>query len=267
MATFEHNGRMIAYEDRGQGLPLVLLHGFPLDRRVWNAQVKGLSDRCRVIAVDLPGFGESGRLDACTMSSLADDVHALLRHLNALPCVLAGLSMGGYVALAFSKSYAADLCGLALLGSKAEADSTEAKKNRERMIELVRSGGACAICDDMMPKMIAPRTATGDADTLTDLRRIMENCRPDTIEHALRAMRDREDLTEHLRSIAKPALIVVGESDAFISRQLAEFTAAQIPHSKVAVIPGAGHMAPMENPQAVNAALADFVRECQSVPK
>src|SRR4051794_15232486 len=112
MPTQTVNGVTLSYEERGKGLPLVLLHGFPLDGRVWDEQLADLSARCRVVAPDLRGFGRSRSETPFTIESLADDVHALLTAIGALPCVLGGLSMGGYVSLAYAKKYPADLRGL-----------------------------------------------------------------------------------------------------------------------------------------------------------
>src|SRR5688572_5793193 len=113
------NGTTIAYEEKGQDTPLVLLHGFPLDSRIWKEQVASLSDRFRVITPDLRGFGRSKSNEPFTMESLADDVHALLADIGALPAILGGLSMGGYVALAYAKKYPTDLLGLMLIDTKA----------------------------------------------------------------------------------------------------------------------------------------------------
>src|SRR3954471_5470103 len=135
----------LPYTDRGRGAVLVLLHGFPLDRRMWDAQVEKLSDHYRVVAPDLRGFGQSRRSDPFTIESLADDTHLFLEQLAATPCVLAGLSMGGYVALAYAKKYPADLRGLILMDTKAESDTPQAKEGRAKMIELARSSGATAV--------------------------------------------------------------------------------------------------------------------------
>src|SRR5688572_24441063 len=149
---------ILPYTDKGRGEPLVLLHGFPLDRRMWDAQVERLSQKYRVIAPDLRGFGQSRRDDPFTIESLADDIHLFLQQLVALPCVLAGLSMGGYVALAYARKYASDLRGLILIDTKAEADTSEGKQGREKMIQLVQKSGATAVADQMTPKMLAPGT-------------------------------------------------------------------------------------------------------------
>ncbi len=119
---------------------------------MWNAQVDTLSQHYRVIAPDLRGFGQSRRSDAFSIESLADDVALFLEQLSALPCVLAGLSMGGYVSLAYAKKYPKDLRGLILVDTKAEADTPEGKAGRKKMIALVRESGSKAVAEQMMPE-------------------------------------------------------------------------------------------------------------------
>src|SRR3954464_4498109 len=125
MPTFNVNGITTFASERGTGIPLVLIHGFPLNGTMWSAQITALSDAYRVITPDLRGFGQTPSTDAFTMESLADDVHALLAQMNALPCILGGLSMGGYVALAYAKKFANDLRALMLIDTKAEGDSPD----------------------------------------------------------------------------------------------------------------------------------------------
>src|SRR5439155_22981708 len=112
--------------------------------------------------------------DAFTIESLADDVHVFLREIGALPCVLGGLSMGGYSALAYAKKYPSDLRALVLIDTKAEADTPEGKQGREKMIQLVREKGSHAVAEQMMPKMLAPDAATTRPGVASDLRAIME---------------------------------------------------------------------------------------------
>jgi 3-oxoadipate enol-lactonase len=250
---------ILSYTDRGRGDAVVLLHGFPLDRRMWDAQVERLSQQHRVIAPDLRGFGRSGRSDPFTIESLADDVHLFLEQLVAVPCVLAGLSMGGYVALAYAKKYPSDLRGLILVDTKAEADTPQAKEGRAKMIDLVRSSGAAAVAEQMLPKLIAPGTLQSRPDVVRSLRAMMENCPPHTIEYALTAMRDRPDRMGELSSIGVPALVIVGDGDAITPPSVAEAMQKQIPGAKLDVIRGAGHMSPMEQPEQVNRAIERFL--------
>lgn len=259
MATQTTTTTILSYADRGRGDVLVLLHGFPLDYRMWEAQVERLSDRYRVIAPDLRGFGQSRRSDPFTLESLADDIHLFLEQLVALPCVLGGLSMGGYVAQAYAKKYAADLRGLILIDTKAEGDSAEAKSGREKMIELVRSSGPKGVAEAMIPKMLAEGTRENRPEVVRTVRGLMENCPPGTIEYALAALRDRPDLTRDLPSIPVPTLIVVGDEDAITPPSFSELMRDRIPNARLEVIRGAGHLAPLEQPEQVNRAIGQFM--------
>ncbi len=259
MPTIDFDGVGFNYEERGGGTPLVLVHGFPLDGRIWEDQLSALCDRYRVIALDLRGFGRSRAEQPFTMQSLADDVHHVLEKLGALPCVLGGLSMGGYVALAYVSKYPTDLKGLALIDTRCEADTPEGKQNREKMIESVRCAGSEAIANAMMPKMLAPDAQQSRPQLMQRLRTIMEECPPKTIEHALAAMRDRRDYRDRLASIAVPTLIIVGEHDAITPPSVSEFMRKEIPSSELVVVKGAGHMSPMEQPEQVNRAIRQFM--------
>ena len=264
MPTHATNGAQIHYTDHGSGdlPPLVLVHGFPLDSRMWEAQVNALSDTGRrVIVPDLRGFGQSRSDAPFTLESLADDIHGLLAAVGALPCVLAGLSMGGYVALAYAKKYPGDLRGLVLIDTKAEADTAEGKAGREKMIELVRKEGSRAVADQMMPKMLAKDAAQQRPQVAAALRGMMESVSPKTIEHALAAMRDRPDRGGELGAIGVPTLVVVGDGDVITPPDVAEKMAQKIPGARLEVVRGAGHMSPMEQPEQVNRALKSFLEK------
>ena len=250
---------ILPYTDRGRGDPVVFLHGFPLDRRIWDAQAAKLSDHHRVLAPDLRGFGQSRRSDPFTIESLADDTHLFLEQLAASPCVLAGLSMGGYVALAYARKYPEDLRGLILVDTKAEADTPQAKEGRAKMIDLARTSGAKAVAEEMLPKMLSNATQQNRPDVVKTLRAMMGDCSPQAIEYALAAMRDRPDRTPELPGIKTPTLIIVGESDAITPPEVAERMQKAIPGATREVIRGAGHMAPLEQPEQVNRAIERFM--------
>jgi pimeloyl-ACP methyl ester carboxylesterase len=257
------NGTTLSYHERGRGgRNVALLHGFPLDSRMWEAQLAALGDApggCRVVAPDLRGFGQSKSETPFTIESLADDVHALLSAVGALPTVLVGLSMGGYVALAYAKKYPKDLRGLVLVDTKAEGDTPEGKAGRQKMIDLVRKDGSKAVADQMLPKMLSKDAAAQRPQQAQALSRIMESCPPRTIEHALAAMRDRPDRAPELSSIRAPTLVLVGESDAITPPDVSESMAKKVPGAKLVTIRGAGHMSPMEQPEQVNRALRAFL--------
>ena len=257
------NGVSLNYLQRGRGPAVILLHGFPLDNRMWQAQAEALSDRYRVIAPDFRGFGKSMSTDPFAIELLADDVHGLIQSVSAAPAVVAGLSMGGYVALAYVRKYAATLRGLVLLDTKAAADTPEAKEGRGKMIELVRAKGAVAVGDAMQPKLVSPDTVKNKPAIVKRLREMTDKCPPLTVEHALEAMRDRPDLTSLLPTIRTPTLLVVGDADSITPPSVAEEMHQAIPGSQIAVIRGSGHMAPMEQPEQVSAAMRRFLAGLQ----
>jgi pimeloyl-ACP methyl ester carboxylesterase len=265
MPAYDVNGTTMAVSERGDGgtIPLVLLHAFPVDRRMWDAQLTALSNRFRVIAPDFRGFGQSA--DAAngtfTIETLADDVHELLGTFGATPAVVAGCSMGGYVALALAAKYPADLKGLILVDTKAEADTGEAREGRQKMIELVRKSGAAGIAEQMLPKMLAKDAAEKRPNVAKRLRELMESCPPETIAHALAAMRDRPDRSGELAAIQVPTLILVGDGDQVTPPKVAEAMHAKIAGSTLTVISGAGHMTPMEQPELVNRAIREFAEK------
>ncbi len=247
------------YEERGQGMPVVLVHGFPLDRRIWQAQLEGLSDAFRIVVPDLRGFGQSTSDATFTLEALADDLHAFLHQIFAAPCVLGGLSMGGYVVFEHLVKYPTDLCGLMLVDTKCEADTDETKANRLRMANAARSGGARAVADMMEAKMTSPTTCRQNPKVVERLRQIMDSQSPQTLEYASLAMRDRPDYRERLASIACPTLIIVGQDDAFAPPPTAEGMKREIPHSELVEIADAGHLAPMEQPDEVNRTMRRFL--------
>jgi len=259
MPTKTINGAAIFYEDSGKGSPpLVLVHGFPLDSRIFADQATSLSKDRRVIRPDLRGFGQSqSSAPSFSIASLADDLDALLKDIDALPCVLGGLSMGGYIALAFATKYASDLKGLILIDTRSEGDTSDGKAARDKMVASLKQGGSRAIADQMFPKMLAPQNQSTEVGARA--RNIMESQRPETIERALIAMRDREDYTSILPSIVAPTLVLVGENDTIAPPDLAKKLHAAIPNSILQIIPNAGHLSTMEQPQAVTQAIREFL--------
>jgi pimeloyl-ACP methyl ester carboxylesterase len=259
MATRLIHGVDYFYSDRGSGLPVVLLHAFPVDSRIWEAQVADLSAHCHAIAPDFRGFGQSHDNHSFTIETLADDVHALLQEIDGLPCVLAGISMGGYTAMAFARKYWGDLRGLILVDTKAEADTPQQKEGRQKSVELAQAQGASAIADLMIPKLLAEDALQARPGQTQALRKIIETCPVQTIVNALYALRDRPDQSEFIGSIRVPTLIVVGEKDSITPVAVAESMRSRIRGAQLEVIKGAGHLAPFEQPAQVNRAIGRFV--------
>jgi 3-oxoadipate enol-lactonase len=248
----------INYTERGSGAKcVVLVHGFPVDSRMWDRVLTDPPANVRVVAPDLPGFGKSSADRPFTMDSLADDLNQLLSRIGVNKCVIGGFSMGGYVALAYAKKYASTLSGLMLINTRAEADTAEGKEKRNKMIETVRTSGSRAIADAMFPNMLT-KEHQADSSIANPMRQMMESCSPRAIEFALGAMRERVDQTAFLPSIAIPTLIIASEQDAIIPKAAAEAMNQSIPRSRLVMIPDAGHASPVENPQAVDRAIHEF---------
>lgn len=256
------NGIRMAYFERGKahGTTLLLIHGFPLDHRLWTAQLRGLSTGVRVLAPDLRGHGKSGLTPGpLAMAGHADDLAALLDHLGIGRAIVAGLSMGGYVAFAFWRRHRDRVQALALLDTRAEADSAVARAGRDAAAVRARQAGAAAIAEDMLPKLLAP-TSLAAPKIAAAARRMMAGQPVDGIVGALAGLRDREDSRPALPTITVPALVVAGQHDVITPPADAAAMAAEIPGARLVVIPGAGHLSPMENPRAVNAALRGLIR-------
>lgn len=245
------------YDEAGSGPPVVLLHGFPLDRRMWTAQREGLSDRFRVITPDLRGFGESRDETAFTVESLADDLNVFLRTINALPCVLGGLSMGGYVCFAYYRKHAGTVMGLMLINTRPEADPPAVKEHREKTAQQALSQGAEPVVQAMLPRLLSPKSRRPDLITRT--LGILRDCPARTIANASLAMRDRPDSTQLLKSISVPTLIIAGADDPIIAAEIPRQMQANISGARLTMIPGAAHLTPMEQAPQVNRAMREFV--------
>lgn len=249
---------MYCDDSGGTGVPLVLVHGFPLDRTIWSGQMTGLAASARVLAPDLPGFGSSppgGR--APSIDGYADDVRDLLDRLGIDRAVVGGVSMGGYVALAFARRHPERLRGLVLVCTKSGADSPEGRALRDKAADLVRREGTGAIAAQMLPKMLAPGAAHSPA--LAEVDRVMRRQSPEAVIGALAALRDRPDATPGLSSISVPTLVVSGVDDAIIPRSEAALLASRIHGSRLFSIAHAGHLAHLDAPDPFDAAVREFL--------
>jgi len=254
------NGVRLSYSDDGQGPALVFVHGFPLSRGTWQRQVESFRSSHRVLAPDLRGFGDSDApADAAPlpMSQFAADVHALLEELGTGPVVLAGHSMGGYVALAFARQFPESVRGLVLVGTKAGADSAEAAAARRATAEKVKADGVGVVIDAMAPKMLA--ASNQDAVMTEEVRRFMASAKPVGVIGALLGMAERPDSTALLAQIAVPTLVITGSDDVIIPPAESEKLAQAIPGARLSSIPNAGHLVAFERPVEFNRVLAEWL--------
>ncbi len=256
-------GLEIAYDDTGGALPPVLLiHGFPLDRTLWREQTRRLADIARLIAPDLRGLGESllPSEGAVTLDDYASDLGALLDALGIERAVVGGLSMGGYIAFAFYRRYRSRVRALILANTRAGADSPEGKKGRDDNIALARTQGAAALADKMLPKLLIPKTAALRAQVADEVKAMMARQSVAGIVAALAAMRDRPDATPWLAEIAVPTLIIAGADDTLIPLAEAEALRDAIRGARLVTIPRAAHLSNVEQPDAFNFAVREFLR-------
>ncbi len=240
------------YADAGQGPTLLLIHGFPLDSRIWDDVVPLLTPHRRVITLDVRGFGRSDPTPAFSMRQLAADVAGFATLQKLAPCAMAGLSMGGYILQELMTEKPELVSHLILLDTKADADAPEAQNKRIAMAQTAREKGAKPVADQMLPNLLAPQH---DAGVEKKLRDIVESQRPETIAHACIAMRDREDYVDNLSRMSIPVDIIVGEHDAISSPIMMRAMHDRLNYGRYFEIPGAGHLSPMENPRAVAEAL------------
>jgi pimeloyl-ACP methyl ester carboxylesterase len=252
----------MAYTDSGIGRPVVLIHGYPFNRTLWNEQVAALSTSYRVIAPDLRGFGESDASDGtATMNRMAQDAALLLNHLGVTRATIAGLSMGGYVALAFYKQFPSRVRTLVLADTRAQADTEEAKQTRAQHAEKALTEGMAGIADIMLPKLLTPETVSKRPEVVKRVRDMMLKTKPEGAAAALRGMAEREDQTELLPQISVPTLILVGAEDAITSRGDSETMHHAIAGSRLVVLENAGHVSNLERTEQFNQALLDFQKE------
>lgn len=253
----------VQLDDQGTGPPLLLVHGFPLDRSMWAGQLAELSQTARVLAPDLPGFGASGgwTLDGpLTMERLADTLAELLEALQIHePVTFCGLSMGGYVAWQFWARHRTRLRQLVLCDTRAAADTPEAAAGREQTAQQVLRDGPAQLAENMLAKLFAPATAGAQPALLEATRAVMASAPSATVAAALRGMAVRRDMTPQLPQVDVPCLLVCGEHDAITPLQEMRSVADALPAAQLVAVPDAGHLAPLEQPAAVNSALREFL--------
>lgn len=251
---------LLPYTEAGAGVPLLLVHGFPHDRRLWQPQLEGLGHSAHVIAPDLRGFGKAPAAPVdITLEDHAADLKALLDHRGIARAVICGLSMGGYIALAFVARYPAMVRKLILCSTKAGADTAEAKEGRMAMAQRIRHEGVAPLAEAMLPKMLSPSTRTERPEVAASVRTMMATQDPQGLIAALHAMAARQDRTAMLASIIAPTRIIAGSADKVIPRSEGEAMAKAIPRSDLIMIPDAGHLPNVDAPAAFNGAVRGFL--------
>lgn len=257
------NGVGLAYDDHGVGLPVIFLHAFPLNRSMWNGELKTLlgEEQYRLVALDWRGFGESDIVgEISPMEMFADDVAGLMDTLGMEDAVLCGLSMGGYAAFAFMRKYPQRAKGLILADTRPGDDTAEAKANRENVARIAETQGTGAIADMQVPRLLSNYTRMHHPEVEARVRQMINAATPQGIAAASRGMALRADSTAILATIACPTLVIVGEQDELTPPPVAQDYAAQIPGAQFMQIALAGHLSNLEQPEAFLQAVSGFLR-------
>lgn len=254
MPYAEVNDTRLHIRQAGTGPVALFIHGFPLDSSMWIDQMADLSAIRRCIAPDLRGFGRSAPVTGAplTMEQHADDLAAILDLVSAEAADIIGLSMGGYVAMAFAERYPDRMRSLALIDTRAGADSAEAKAGRDAMAIRLLEEGRWVIAEALGSGLLGPGASIA---ARARIRSMVEACPYETIVGALGGMRDRPDRTAVLPSVPVPAAVIVGEMDAVTPPEESMAMAEALPDAALTVIPGSGHIASIEASEAVNEAL------------
>ena len=254
-------GCRIAYDDIGAGTPVVLIHAFPLCRKMWTPQRAAVSRAHRVLTPDVFGFGDSELpADGWTMDGMADAFAAWLTGIGVTePVVFGGLSMGGYVALAFARRHPRRVKGLILADTRADADSTETKANRDKTIEFVNQHSAAAQIEKMLPTMLSESTRQYRPEIVAEVKRMGSAQTVPGVVAAVKALRDRPDSSAALGSFRFPVLVLVGGEDALTPPGVAVAMADKLPDATTEVLDHAGHLSNLEAPDLFNTAVTRWL--------
>jgi len=255
---------LMKFIDSGRGPAVLWVHGYPLSGKIFapQASIAGF----RHVIPDLPGFGSSpSQGHRATIDDFADVVLSLADDRRVTRFVLAGLSMGGYIALAIMRKASDRVAGLILLDTKETADTEKARTERLSMIDTVEKTGAAAAVEAMLPKLLGEQTKRSNPTLVQEVRQILETASPEGITSALSAMASRPDSTDTARSISVPTLIIVGAEDTLTPPSDAERMLGLIEGSELAMIPGSGHLPTLENPKLTSKVIAEFLGNQRSL--
>ena len=255
--------RHLTYLEAGEpdGRALVLLHGFPLTADMWREQLAAPPHGWRVLAPDFAGFGgcDDHGGESVSLDDYAGDVLTWLGRLGVQQIVLAGLSMGGYVALALARLAPERLNALVLADTKAPADSDEARAGRDRMLDTLGEHGTDGVAAEMLPKLLGATTRSSRPQLVAEVRSLILPNPPDGVRRGILRLRGRPDATAVLPRIGVPTLVLVGEEDEVTPPKDARALATAIPQATLETLPGAGHLSNLEAPSRFNAALHRFL--------
>jgi 3-oxoadipate enol-lactonase len=251
----------IAYQDEGDraGTPIVLIHGFPFNRKMWAGQVGPLSKICRVISYDVRGHGQSDVGDAnYSLESFVDDLFGIMEHLKLRRTIVCGLSMGGYIALRAVERHPEKFRALILCDTKSSSDSDEARKKRALSAESVKKNGVSSFADEFVRSVLCEKSLATKPELVESVKSMIRGNSALGIAGTLHAIAGRTDTTPALPKMSLRTLILVGDQDKPTPPADAEMMAKNMPDARMYLIPGAGHLSNLENPDVFNEKLLTF---------
>jgi len=259
----------VSFQTRGQGRPLLLVHGFPLDHSMWRFQFEVLARDYKVIAPDLRGFGQTTRGTASvSMKQFAEDLVGLLEALSINdPVTYCGLSMGGYIGWEFWRNFPDRLCRLIQCDTRSIGDTELIARGRRQMAGRITEqgpNGSALAAETMIPKLFSEYSAQAVPERVSQLKKVIANSDHQMIAETQLALATRADVTTWLPDIDIPALLICGEHDAISPAEEMKVIADAMPNVKLEIIENVGHMAPLEHPLAVNNVIRQFLKQTDS---
>ena len=256
---FIHNG--IAYYKEGKGEVVVLLHGFPMDKNIWLDLIPVLSSSHQVIAIDIPGLGNSIALTLNAIYTIAEQIHDVLKHERVGKAVFIGHSMGGYIALAFSKQYSEMVKGLSLVHSTLKADTEEKKIMRLKVIDLINRGGTKAFLRELFPSLFAADKRIVFKSEWDALYNRHQTVSPASLIALYEAIMHRKNYAESTWN-EFPMQWIIGEQDQLLDPKDLIAQALQSDKSFVSLYPDCGHMSMIENRAQFEKDILEFTNYC-----
>ena len=255
------NGVKLHWRESGAGDDVVLfIHGFPFRSTMWGPQLEAVPAGWRFIAPDLRGFGNSelGN-EALSIDLFADDLIAILDHLNIEQVVVCGLSMGGYIALSIAERYPHRMRAVVLAATRASADSPEAKKSRHELAARTREQGAMAVVESMLPKLVSGATRIQRPEVADFVKVMIQTTNAEAMARTLEALASRNDYRDKVHLINVAAMVVRGDQDEIIKREEMDLLARSVRGAKYEPIPNVGHLPNLEAPDVFNNLMSTFL--------
>jgi 3-oxoadipate enol-lactonase len=246
--------------ERGEGSPVVFLHGYPLNHLMWEPQLRELSNSHRVVLVDLPGYGLASEQSVPdSLAGFAESVHRTLTQRFSRRVVVVGHSFGGYVALHLFRDHPETFRALVLTNTRSEADTPVARAKRLDTIARLERPGESLSVEETAQSLVSPGTWSAERPILEIVRTMIRSARTDAVRTTLRAIAGRPDLTPVLDSVDVPTLVIWGDEDQLIPPAQTQSMRTRVRGSFGVGIPGAGHLPSLEAPESFGRALTAFL--------